>query len=317
MSYAVSLEKCNYYKQEDVDKSIKKLIDNLGGISNFVKKSQKVLLKPNVVKGMKPDECATTHPAVVEATIKILKELNCDVYVGDQPFVDDTMQAMKVCGIYDVCRKYNVEIATFDKKINSKNENGFVVKEFPLTHYFNEVDALINMPKLKTHSQLYFTGAVKNLYSIMPGPRRGFYHLKHSNTERFANMLLDLYSLLRKKVVLNIMDGVYGMEGNGPCSGNKKFAGILAASSDAVALDFVMCNLIGLDIENLSTVYYAKKRKDYLFEPKNIKIVGEQIENIKIGPFIEAEYHTLNMMPKFVNNFKDYIMRHKSELVYQ
>ena len=316
MSYPVSLEKCNSYKQEDVDKSIKKLINNMGGISKFVKKSQKVLLKPNIVKGIKPDECATTHPAVIEAIIKILKEIDCDVYVGDQPFVDDTMQAMKVCGIYDVCKKHNVEIAIFDKKINAKNENGFVVKEFPLTHYFNKVDAIINMPKLKTHSQLYFTGAVKNLYSIMPGPRRGFYHLKYSNMEYFANMLLDLYSLLRKKVVLNIMDGIYGMEGNGPCGGNPKFAGVLAASSDAVALDFVMCNLIGLDIENLSTVYYAKKRKYHSFNVNNIKIVGEKIENIKIDPFVEAEYHTLNMMPTFVNNFKDYIMRHKSELIY-
>ena len=317
MSYAVSLEKCRSYNQKEVDLSVRNILDNIGGINNFVKKSQKVLLKPNIVKGMKPDECATTHPAVVETTIKILKELDCDVYVGDQPFVDDTMQAMKVCGIYDVCKKYNVEIAIFDKKINAKNENGFVVKEFSLTHYFNEVDAIINMPKLKTHSQLYFTGAVKNLYSMMPGPRRGFYHLKYSNMEYFANMLLDLYSLLRKKIVLNIMDGVYGMEGNGPCNGNAKFAGVLAASSDAVALDFVMCSLIGLDVENLPTIHYSRKRKDYLFEPKNIKVVGEKIENIKIEPFEEAEFHTLNMMPKFVNNFKDYLMKHKSELVYQ
>ncbi len=316
MPYAVSLKKCNSYKQEDVDKSIKKLIDNLSGISKFVKKSQKVLLKPNIVKGMKPNECGTTHPAVVEAIIKILKENKCEVFVGDEPFADDAVQAMKVCGIYDVCKKHNVEIAVFNKKIDVFNKNGFVVKEFPLTHYFNEVDAIINVPKLKTHSQLYFTGAVKNLYSIMPGPRRGFYHLKHSNMEYFANMLLDLYALLRKKVVLNIMDGIYGMEGNGPCSGNKIFAGVLAASSDAVALDFVMCNLIGLDIDNLATVYYARKRKDYLFEPKNIKIIGEKIENIKIEPFVEAEHHTLNMMPTFVNNFKDYIMRHKSELIY-
>ena len=317
MQYYVSLEKCSSYAQNEVDKSVRKLLYNLGGIQQFVKKGQKVLLKPNVVKGTKPEECATTHPAVIEAIIKILQKLNCDVFVGDNPFADDTIKSMKICGIYDVCKKNDVKIAIFDRKINLKNQNGLVVKEFPLTHYFNEVDVIINIPKLKTHSQLYFTGAVKNLYSMMPGPRRGFYHLKYSNMEYFANMLLDLYALLRKKVILNMMDGVYGMEGNGPCNGSAKFAGVLGASSDGVALDFVMCNLIGLDVGNLSTVYYAKKRKDYLFDSKNIKIFGENIENIKIEPFIEAEYHTLNMMPKFVNNFKDYIMKHKSELVYQ
>ncbi|MBI2558603.1 DUF362 domain-containing protein [Candidatus Woesearchaeota archaeon] len=316
MSYAVSLAKCSSYSQKDVDASARKLLDNLGGISKFIKNGQKVLLKPNIVTGMGPEESGTTHPAVIEAVIKILKEQNCEILVGDNPFSEDVIEAMKICGIYDVCKKNNLEIAVFDKKINGLNEKALVVREFPLTHHFNEVDAIINIPKLKTHSQLYFTGAVKNLYSIMPGPRRGFYHLKYSNIEYFANMLLDLYSLLRKKAALNIIDGVYGMEGNGPCGGNPKFAGILGASGDAVALDFVMCSLIGLDVENLSTIYYARKRKDYLFDEKKIKIVGEKIKNVKIEHFAEAEYRTLNMMPNFVNNFKDYITKHKNELIY-
>ncbi len=317
MVHLVSLQNCNSYNQEDVDLAIKKLILNLGGIQNFIKKGQKILLKPNLVKAAKPDSCATTNPALIESLIKILKRQSCDVFVGDNPFVDDTIKAMKLSGIYDVCKKQNVRIAVFDRKIKDFYKNGLMVKEFSLTHYFSEVDAIINIPKLKTHSQLYFTGAVKNLYSMMPGPKRGFYHLKYSNMEYFANMLLDLYSLLRKKVVLNIIDGVYGMEGNGPTNGVAKFAGLLAASSDAVALDYVMCRLAGLNVENLPTVYYARKRKDFLFNEENIRIVGEKIENIKIKPFVEAEHHTLNMMPKFVNNFKDYIMMHKSELIYQ
>ncbi len=317
MSYTVSLKKCSSYSQEDVGASAGKLLDNLGGISKFIKQGQKVLLKPNIVSGMSPEEAGTTHPAVIEAVIKILKAQNCEILAGDNPFSEDAAKAMKTCGIYDVCKKNGVEIAVFDKKINALNEKALVVREFSLTHYFNEVDAIINIPKLKTHSQLYFTGAVKNLYSIMPGPRRGFYHLKYSNIEYFANMLLDLYSLLRKKVVLNIIDGVYGMEGNGPCNGTSKFAGVLGASSDAVALDFVMCSLIGLDAGNLSTVYYAGKRKDYMFDEKNIRVVGDNAASFKIKPFAEAEYRTLNMMPNFVNNFKDYITRHKHELIYQ
>jgi len=314
--HTVALQKCNSYTQSEIDSSMKKLIANLGGISKFVNKNQKVLLKPNIVKGITPEACATTHPAVITAVIKILKEQNCEILVGDSPFADDAMDAMKICGIYDVCKKYNAKIVIFDRKINVKNDDGLVVKEFPLTRYFNEVDVIINMPKLKTHSQLYFTGAVKNLYSMMPGPRRGFYHLKYSNMEYFANMLLDLYALLRKKIALSIMDGIYGMEGDGPCNGSPKFAGILAASSDAVALDFIMCSLIGLNMENIPTICYARKRKDYLFSESKIKIVGEEAKNIKIEHFKEAEYHTLNMMPKFVNSFGNYITKHKNEMVY-
>ncbi|MEK6984389.1 MAG: DUF362 domain-containing protein [Nanoarchaeota archaeon] len=316
MQYIVSLEKCNSYNQKEVDNSVNKLTKNLGGISEFVKRGQKVLVKPNIVKGMKPEACATTHPAVIEAVIKILKEQKCEVFVGDDPFANDAIEALKLSGIYDICKRQNAKIVVFNRKINAKNENGIVVKEFPLTHYFDEVDAVINLPKLKTHSQLYFTGAVKNLYSMMPGPRRGFYHLKYSNIEYFANMLLDLYDLLRKKVVLNIMDGIYGMEGNGPTNGASKFAGILGASADAIALDFVMCRLIGLNVQNLATIRYAKKRKDFLFEPRNIKIAGEKIHDFKIEPFAEAEYATLNMMPKFVSKFQGYIMGHSHELVY-
>lgn len=316
MQHIVSLEKCNSYTQSEVGLSVKKLISNLGGISNFVKIGQKVLLKPNLVKGAAPEECITTHPSIIEAVIKTLKEHGCEVFVGDYPFSGDTIKALKASGIYGVCVRHKAKIAIFHEKIMGKYDKGLVVKEFPLTGYFNDVDAVINLPKLKTHSQLYFTGAVKNLYSMVPGSRRGLYHLKYLNMEFFANMLLDLYGLLRKKVVLNVVDGVYGMEGNGPCNGNPKFAGVLGASSNAIALDYVMCNLVGLDINNLATVHYAKKRKDFQFNEKNIKIAGEKIENIKIEPFVEAEYRTLNMMPTFVNNFKDYIMRHKGELIY-
>lgn len=316
MSYTVSLEKCSSYNEDEVSKSIARLIDNLGGISKFVRKNQKVLLKPNIVKGISPEACATTHPIVVEAVLKILKGQNCKILVGDSPFADDAIEAMKICGIYDVCKKHGAEIAVFDRKIKVKNQNGLVVKEFPLADCFKEADTVINLPKLKTHSQLYFTGAIKNLYSMMPGPRRGFYHLKYSNMEYFANMLLDLYSLLRKKVVLNVIDGVYGMEGNGPCGGTPKFAGILSASSDANALDFVMCSLIGLDTSNLPTLRYAKKRKDFMFDEEKIKIVGERLKDIRIGQFKEAQFSTLNMMPKFVTRFQSYIIRHRHELVY-
>ena len=312
----VCLKKCGSYGQNEVDASVKMLLAYIGGIGRFIKRGQKVLIKPNLVKAAKPQECATTHPAVVESVIKILKEIGCEVFVGDMPFADSTMNAMKVCGIYDVCKKHGAKIAAFDKKMIYVNNEGLVVKKFQLTSCFNDADSVINLPKLKTHSQLYFTGAVKNLYSIMPGPRRGFYHLKYSNMEYFANMLLDLYSLLRNKVVLSIMDGVYGMEGNGPINGNPKFAGVLGASGDALALDFVMCGLIGLNPDNLPTLHYAKKRKDYNFNKSLIKIIGEKTENISIGAFTEAEPHTLSMMPKFVNNFKDYITRHKIELPY-
>jgi uncharacterized protein (DUF362 family) len=265
---------------------------------------------------MSPEACATTHPAVIESMIKILKKHGCEVLVGDMPFADDTIEAMKICGIHEVCKKNGAEIVAFDGKTAAKSDNGLVVREFPLADCFNEVDAIINIPKLKTHSQLYFTGAVKNLYSMMPGPRRGFYHLKYSNMEYFANMLLDLYSLLRKKVVLNVMDGIHGMEGNGPCSGTPKFAGVLSASGDAVALDFVMCRLVGLDVNNLPTLRYAKKRKDFMFDEGKIRIVGERLKDIKIRPFKEAQFSTLNMMPKFVTRFEGYIIRHRHELVY-
>ncbi len=312
----VALEKCSSYSQSEVDSSVKRLLEDIGGIRKFIKKGQKVLLKPNVVKGAKPQECVTTHPLVIGSMIKILNDIGCEVFVGDMPFMEHPVSAMKICGIYEVCKKNGAKIALFDKKITAFNDNGLAVKKFQLTDYFNKVDAVINIPKLKTHSQLYFTGAVKNLYSMMPGPRRGFYHLKYSNMEYFANMLLDLYSLLRKKVVLNLTDGVYGMEGNGPTGGSPKFAGVLGASEDALALDFVMSGLIGLNPKKLPTLHYAKKRKDYLFNQDSIKIAGEEAGNIKIEAFAEAEHNTLSMMPKFVNNFKDYITRHKSELVY-
>ncbi len=317
MNHIVSLEKCGTYNQKEVNESVDKLLKNLGGISRFVKNNQKVLLKPNIVKGAHPDEAVTTHPAVMEALIRILKDKNCEIFVGDDSFSDNIFEALKVCKIYEICRKYDVKIAEFRCKAKKTYKGGLVVKEFNLTTLFDTADVIINVPKLKTHSQLYFTGAVKNLYSMMPGPKRGFYHLKHSKMEYFANMLLDLNALLREKVVLHVTDGIYGMEGNGPVNGEKKLAGVLGASKDASALDFVMCRIAGLDDRKLSTIHYARKRKDFLFDENKIKVVGESMESIKIEKFEEPEMRHLFVMPRFLNRFKSYISKHRDELAYE
>src|SRR3989338_2307818 len=129
MECQVGLQKCDSYSQHDVDNAIKKLLEDIGGISHFIKNSKKILLKPNIVKGMKPEECGTTHPALVEAVIKILKDKGCEVYVGDAPFADDTLEAMKISGIYNVCRKNNAKIAIFDKKIRKLYDGGIVRSE--------------------------------------------------------------------------------------------------------------------------------------------------------------------------------------------
>jgi len=317
MKSTVSLQKCSSYDQKAVDYSVSRLINNLGGINKFIKRNSKVLLKPNLVKAAKPEDSITTHPAVIEAIAKILLKQKCEIYVGDDPFSADMIKALETSGIHDVCKKYGLKIAKFRERTKIIYKNGMVVKDFNITNYFDFVDSIINVPKLKTHCQLYYTGAIKNLYSMMPGPKRGYYHLKYSNMEKFANMLIDLYCLLKRKITLNIIDGVYGMEGNGPTSGVPKFAGVLGASQDAAALDYVMCKLIGLNVGKSPLIEYSRIRKEIMLDPDKILIRGHSFDSIKVAPFREADEHSLYMMPKFRSLFKEYIEKRKDELIYQ
>jgi uncharacterized protein (DUF362 family)/Pyruvate/2-oxoacid:ferredoxin oxidoreductase delta subunit len=299
----VSLVKCTSYEQKEVDKAVARAIKLLGGIDKFVKKGSKVLLKPNMLGSAKREQRVTTDPAVVEAVIKILKKKKCTIYLGDSPALGSAVSVADSCAIKVVCDKYKVKIIEFFPSEKFINMEGRIVKDFTLPSLIKDIDVIINLPKLKTHGFTTFTGAVKNLFGMIPGLQKASYHLRLTTKEEFSTMLLDLYGFLKPSVKLNIMDGIIGMEGNGPQNGNPKKADFILASSDAISLDCVACELISIPKDNVFTNFFGGKRKLGTSDLENIKIIGDKFDDLKTSFEYVKSVGISERLPKFLMNF--------------
>lgn len=241
----ISISKCSTYNKEDVQKSIDQCLEDLGGLSSFIKKENTVLIKPNILQAKKPEEAITTHPAVMEAIIKAVKKVGAVPVVGDSPggLWLSLGKHWKFTGIGEVCSKHDVEIVNFEasgvygKKINGNN--------YHIAKPVFDVDFVINVPKIKTHGLTTFTCAIKNMYGTVPGLIKIDYHKRAPNRDDFSSLVVDIFSL--SKPNLNIVDGVIGMDGAGPSGGNPIELGMILASTDGVALDSYICHILGKD----------------------------------------------------------------------
>jgi len=267
----VSIVKCNDYSK--VKNSIKQSLDLIGGLEKIIKPDDMVLLKVNLLMAKKPEQAVTTHPSVVKAVIQLVKEKGGIPFVGDSAGgAGLTDKAFEVSGIKKVVEEENVELLNFE------TTGTYRVKGLNIAKPLLDSDVVISLPKLKTHTFTFFTGAVKNFFGGIPGKQKSELHSKHQKLEDFSNMLLDIYSAVKPK--LGIMDGVLGMEGDGPSNGEAVKSNIVLSSFDCIALDYVSSALIGYNPMGIATTRLAYKRK--LGETENIEIAGEKIENVKI-----------------------------------
>jgi len=266
----VAIVRCPSYEQRRVDSAVRRAIEILGV---EIPRNKTVLIKPNVILPKNPEHAATTHPAVVEAVCKILKERKCEIIIGESDGSGMTEIGFKNSGIGEVARKYGAKLVAFekDKKVKVRLKSNKIVKEAFLPETVVKAEFIINLPKLKTHSLTKYTGAVKNMFGIIPGATKAMYHSIAPTEKKFSEILVDVYSLRIPE--LCIMDGIVGMEGMGPTQGNPKRTGLILASSDGVALDFIASRIIGIDPNQVHHIASAFMRG--LSEKEEVEAVTE------------------------------------------
>lgn len=274
----VSLVKCDSYSSDKVYSAVKESLDLIGGISKYVKKGDKVILKVNLLLGAKPEKAATTHPEVVRAAIKLVKSVGAIPIVGDSPGFESATKAGIPSGIIKVCEEEGVEFNGFKEAVEVQFKEGKIKKNFFIAKAVFDADVIISLAKLKTHMLMTYTGAIKLLYGCIPGMRKARLHFVYQEPLPFAEMLLDLYELVKPNLV--IMDAIVGMEGEGPSKGEPKKVGLISASNDSLALDIKMTEIIGFDIDEVPTNPEGLKRYPIGFENK-IVLSGEPIDIFK------------------------------------
>lgn len=243
---------CGSYDEEEVYNAVKACTDALGGIAAFVRRDEKILVKPNFLTASDPELAIVTHPSVTGAVLRLLHEEGCtNVVCGDSPGHGSPESAAEKAGLPELFNRYGARQADMSTEVSVDYPGGAAADRFYLTKDAAEADAIIGVCKMKTHALERITGAVKNMYGLVCGYRKAAGHVRFPNAVIFARMLADIHNL--RKPRLHIMDGIVAMEGNGPGSGDPVQMNIILASADPVALDTVFCQLINMDPELIPT----------------------------------------------------------------
>ncbi|MBN1669549.1 MAG: DUF362 domain-containing protein [Kiritimatiellae bacterium] len=293
MRTPVALSACPDYGPALRD-SLERLIGALGGLARFVKPGQSVLVKPNLLTDGTPEQAKTTHPEVVRHLLRVLKQGGARCRVGDSPSTVTKLERVWArTGIGQVC----AEEATPLLNLESAGSKRFTVDgmSFSVARPVLEADVVVNVAKLKTHSLTVLTAAVKNLYGTVPGMQKTTLHELYPNPKRFGKLLAALYRTVRP--ALSIVDGVVGMEGNGPAAGDPVRLGFLAASSDAVALDASLCRMLGIDPARVYYLPEAARAGAGAIRPEHIERVGDTPEPLAPRRFRVPGTTLLQLVP--------------------
>ncbi len=285
----VAVQKCDDYSGSK-DK-IRNAIDLLGGMDSFFRKGEIVLIKPNVCEPLAPEKAATTHPLFLKAIIELVQESGATVWVGECSggvTPGYTRKSLEASGILKVVDETGATLKDFELEPFSARD----IKDYAILERTDfakaviDADAIINVPKLKTHGLTFMTCAVKNTFGCIHPFERRYLHKEFSKIDDFASGIVDVYSYLKPKICLNIVDAVVSMEGDeGPSYGDPIKTGFIVVGRDAVSVDAVAFEAVGHKALALSTNKAAEKRDLGVSDIEEINIVGETLEKIKVPGF--------------------------------
>jgi len=281
----VAVAKCPDYSGEDtVYLCLKRLLDCLGGMARFVKQGEKVLVKPNLLAGEEPQKAVTTHPTVVAAMVRLVKEAGGIPAIGDSPCIARLESVAVPTGMADVAARYKAGLVDLATATDITLTDGVILKRITVAREALEADAIISVSKLKTHNYTIFTGAVKNMFGVVPGLVKADYHLRMPRIEDFSKMLLDVYAAV--PVRLHVMDGIWAMEGDkGPRSGNPRRVGVLIAGSDGIAVDAVATSIVGIEPDSVPTTRIGHAGGRGVGRIEEIQVVGDPLEEVRVSDF--------------------------------
>lgn len=284
MESTVSLRRCEDYEAGRLARVIQQVIEDVGGMGSFVKRGERVLLKPNLLMSYGPDNAVVTHPAVVEAVASLALDAGATVAVGDSPSIGSLQRVLAKSGYEPFMKRLGVEPAPFKEKLTIECRDNRIFRRIELAKAVFDFDRVINLAKLKTHTQMLLTLAIKNLFGTVVGTDKASWHLKAGKDyDGFATVLAQIYEHVKPS--LSLVDGVLGMEGNGPSGGPPRWIGIIAASTDAVALDATICRLVGFPVEKLRTCVVAESLGIGTTDSDRITVVGDGVDGFPLHDF--------------------------------
>jgi uncharacterized protein (DUF362 family)/ferredoxin len=284
MDNQVYVVRCPDYGQ--VEEKLAKLLAKMGSISRFAAPGERIVLKANLLMATEPDRAVTTHPAVVAAVGRMTKNVGAAPIVVDSPgsgypYTEATLRRVyRACGMDAAAQEAGIEL-NFDITSQSVSFlDGALTKHLDIITPLVEADGVFNLCKLKTHTYMGMTGAVKNSFGAIPGLAKPGYHAKLHDPTLFAQMLIDLSSYVAPR--LSIMDAVVGMEGDGPNNGTPYPFGLLLAATNPLALDVVAGEILGLPRQHNPILLAAEKQGRGPTRLAEIDLIGMDVADLRV-----------------------------------
>ena len=274
----VSIVRCADYGEETCERALREVLVPFGGL-DWIRPGMRVVIKANLVSAMKPEKAATTHPALLAALTRMLRERGANVVIGDSP--GGTFAAPHLNAVYRVCGLSEAEAAgaELNRDFSQKEADlpeAHTARHITYTGYLDGADAIISFCKLKSHGMLSLSAATKNLFGAIPGIIKPEYHYRYPDPMDFADMLIDLNEFFRPKLYL--VDAVQTMEGNGPTAGTPKYMGALLAGTNPHKIDLLCAKLIGLEAKNVPTLRAAQERGLTPASAEELEVSGDAEE---------------------------------------
>jgi uncharacterized protein (DUF362 family) len=242
---------------------------------------KRVVLKPNLVEYHR-DKVINTHPHVVAAVIELCRrEGAAEVIVAEGPgHWRNVEYLVSASGLGDVLRHYQVPFRDLnhDEPVKTPNLGRLTgLDNLFLSRTVAAAEVLISLPKLKTHHWAGATLSLKNLFGTLPGICYGW-PKNELHWRGIDNSIVDI--ALTRTPDLAIVDGIIGMEGDGPLNGTAKPLGGLIMGSDPLAVDATCCRLMQLDPEKIAYLVLGRTRRLGLLREAEIEQLGESIASL-------------------------------------
>ena len=282
--YAAS---CPDYEQAEA--CIRALLEQMGGMGRFVRPGERIVLKANLLRAAPPESAICTHPAVVEAVSKLVKEAGGTPVICDSPggalHKEAVLRSLyEKTGMAAAAAAAGAELAMDSSTRTVSLPEGKVLRQAEIITPVAEADGVIDLCKMKTHVLMSMTGAVKNLFGVIPGLSKVGYHATHPDHATFADVLLDLTGYVKPR--LSLMDGILAMEGDGPgSSGTPRQAGLLLAAANPLALDTAAGAIMNLPRKDNPVLLAAERRGLTPCRMEDVELIGGTVEELRMADY--------------------------------
>jgi uncharacterized protein (DUF362 family) len=265
-------------RKKNIEKSIKLISDDIKrGL-----KSRQVIIKPNFVSTS--IQLASSHVDQIRGILDFLKGFYADSVIIAEAACGDTMRAYKNFGYFSLAEDYDVKLIDLNKgpfeKIAVKDGENRVIPVRVSSLLLDRNNYLISAAKLKTHDTVIVTLSIKNLAmgSIFFSDKKLIHQGVKETNINIAEIAKHVWP------DLSVIDGLEGMEGDGPIRGKSIYTGIALASTDSLAVDRVACKIMGLDFHNVGYLHYCSEKGLGVSDLQKIEVVGHQLNDC-IKPF--------------------------------